>query len=345
MAEATDPRARVEAFFRSRSDDPGSVQVTSYEVITGGYSRHMARVWVQDSAGRRGYVVRSDPPPGHSILDTDRGEEWALLSSLHGSGRIPMPAPRWFDPTGEELGSPAIVIDLVEGESLLSLARRLEPSELGTLAAPLASTIASVHTYDDLAGLPGHMTVPSSWDDYISSRIQRWIDAEKANVAPVPLMRRIAAWLDANRPAPAPLGLVHGDFQVANVLVGADGAFHLVDWELTHVGDPREDLGWWNLANVTQPPDVIGGDLENFLALYRERTGLTEEQVNPATYAYFTVLASDNVFISVLQTLAGVARGETTAMTVTYMSNAMVGMEEVFADNIALHTALTGGVA
>ena len=79
MTDTTDSRARLEEFFRRRSDDPASVTVTEYEVITGGYSRAMARVWVEDATGRRGYVVRSDPPPGQSIIDTDRAQEWAVL--------------------------------------------------------------------------------------------------------------------------------------------------------------------------------------------------------------------------------------------------------------------------
>jgi aminoglycoside phosphotransferase (APT) family kinase protein len=320
------------------------LRVVSYEAITGGYSRAMAKVWVEDSNGRRGYVVRSDPPPGQSILDTDRSEEWAVLSALYSNGEIPMPAPRYFDSTGDELGSPSIVIDLVDGQALISLARSMDPSDYPTLTERLCQSVTSVHGFD-LAGLPSHLDVPESWDDYIDGRIQRWIDAEAAHVEPNPFMRLIAAWLDANRPPPAPLRLVHGDFQLANVLVDQGGDFLLVDWELTHVGDPREDLGWWALAGVTQPPDLIAADEDAFYARYRELTGLSEEQLNPATVAYFTVLASDSVFISVLETLAGVAREETTAMTVAYMSNAVAGMHGVFWDAIARHDAILGGVA
>ena len=96
-----------------------------------------------------------------------------------------------------------------------------------------------------------------------------------------------------------PLGLVHGDFQVANVLLGNDGNDVLVDWELAHIGDPREDLGWCMMASVTQPPDVVGADEEAFYARYREISGLSEEQVNPTTTDYFLLLASATVFVSV----------------------------------------------
>lgn len=38
--------------------------------------------------------------------------------------------------------------------------------------------------------------------------------------------------------------LVHGDFRMGNLLVGPGGVTAVLDWELTHLGDPVEDLGW-----------------------------------------------------------------------------------------------------
>jgi aminoglycoside phosphotransferase (APT) family kinase protein len=338
VTDTADVVRRLEAFFRQRSDEPDSLRVVEYEPIIGGYSRTMARVWVDDSGTRRGYVVRSDPPPGQSIIDTDRDEEWAVLTALRELGTTPMPAPLWFDPTGEELGSPSIVIELIEGESLLARERRTaEAGPTAGVAAKVGAVAGAVHTVD-VSRLPQHMAPPASWDGYIESRIQRWVDAERANVAPNPLMRFLANWLRANKPAPVPLGLVHGDFQIANILVDRGDTFWLVDWELAHVGDPREDLGWWVLGLALQAPEVAI-DEEEIYARYREVTGFSEEQVNPATVAYFTVFASDNVFIGVIEQLAGVARGETTFMTVAYMANAVVGMENEFVTAINRHDA------
>ncbi|MGH9137935.1 MAG: phosphotransferase family protein [Acidimicrobiales bacterium] len=52
-------------------------------------------------------------------------------------------------------------------------------------------------------------------------------------------------WLDANRPAPTARAVVHGDFRTGNLLVDRDGVAAVLDWELAHVGDPLEDLGWF----------------------------------------------------------------------------------------------------
>ena len=40
-----------------------------------------------------------------------------------------------------------------------------------------------------------------------------------------------------------PSTLVHGDFRTGNLMVGPDGLRGVLDWELTHRGDPRQDLG------------------------------------------------------------------------------------------------------
>jgi aminoglycoside phosphotransferase (APT) family kinase protein len=342
VTDTTEQTSRLEEFFRKRSDDPDSVKVTGYEPITGGYSRAMARVWVSDASGDRAYVVRSDPPPGQSILDTDRTEEWALLTALEESGHIPMPAPRWFDPAGEELGSPSIVVDMLDAPSLVALSRQCDESEHEGFAMRFSALAAQVHTFDP-SKLPDHIEVPESWDAYIDSRIQKWVDAEQANVWRNSMMRLIAAWLSANKPPPVPLTFVHGDFQIANVLVGKDGSFSLIDWELAHIGDPREDLGWAALASVTQPPDLIAPGGEAFYRQYRDLTGLSEDQVNPTVTDYFVVLAAVSVFVPVIEQLAFVARGESTAMMVAYMSNAVAGMHEVMLKAMARYDEATGG--
>ena len=253
-----------------------------------------------------------------------------------------MPAPLWFDPTGEELGSPGIVIEMADAEALVSLGRRVDESELPKLAVRLADIGGALASFP-IEEAPAVLEVPASWDDYIDARIQYWVDAERAHVDRDPFMRLIASYLDSHRPPPVPLGLVHGDFQVANVLMGRDGVDCMVDWELTHIGDPREDLGWCNLASVTQPPDIIAADEEAFYQRYRELTGLSEEQVNPATTDWFLMLASSTVFVSVLEQLRALDRGDTTGIALAYMSPAVAGMHDVLLNSLKRHAATTGG--
>ena len=97
------------------------------------------------------------------------------------------------------------------------------------------------------------------------------------------------------------------------------------------------------MASVTQPPDVVGADEEAFYSRYRELSGLSEEQVNPVTTDYFLLLASATVFVSVIEQLAVLDRGEATGIPLTYMSPAVSGMHDVFYRALKRHQAATGG--
>jgi aminoglycoside phosphotransferase (APT) family kinase protein len=56
-----------------------------------------------------------------------------------------------------------------------------------------------------------------------------------------------SAWLRAHKPIDYIPGIMHGDYQFANVMF-RDGApavlAAIVDWEMGTVGDPKLDLGW-----------------------------------------------------------------------------------------------------
>ncbi len=56
--------------------------------------------------------------------------------------------------------------------------------------------------------------------------------------------------------------LVHGDFRVGNLMVDPEnGLVGVLDWELAHLGDPAEDLGWLcvNSWRFRRPDREVGG--------------------------------------------------------------------------------------
>jgi hypothetical protein len=83
-------------------------------------------------------------------------------------------------------------------------------------------------------------------------------------------------WLADHLPAGVPAQLAHGDFRNGNLLIGDDGVRGVLDWELAHAGDPREDLGWlcaktWRFGS---PLPVGGfGTREALLQGYAEVAG------------------------------------------------------------------------
>ena len=93
--------------------------MTSITPISGGYSRltSVADIRTADGGAQK-LILRSDPPSGHGVFDSDRDDEWQLLLALWEADAIDIARPRFYDATGERLGSKTIVMDHVEGTPL-----------------------------------------------------------------------------------------------------------------------------------------------------------------------------------------------------------------------------------
>jgi aminoglycoside phosphotransferase (APT) family kinase protein len=321
-----DPQEMPRRFaeFLAGQDGARRATVNSYEAMVGGYSRLMARADVEwDDGTHEVFVLRGDPPPGKAMMETSRDAEWALLSALSSADAIPMPAARFYDATGHQLGTKCIVLDHVTGRSLQSILNELTPDS-GYASHPLdlVDTMASVHAVD-VAAVSGVLPHPGDWDGYIGGLIDRFRQADLGHVEAMPFLRYVAAWLDANKPAPLPLRLVHSDFQPANIMVTPDGSHQVIDWELAHIGDPREDLGYYNIYSSASGPNLLMVDPEGFLARYRERTGFSEEAVNLQTLAYFSSLAAITVYAQILLGAGAMAQGLNAGIMTTYTLNAL----------------------
>ncbi len=319
-----DAMPRLLAEYLSRADGARSASVVAYEVMIGGYSRSMARAEVEWSDGsRETFVLRGDPPSGKAMMETDRDIEWALLRALGDAQAVATPAARYYDATGEQLGTKCIVLDFVVGRSLQAHLNEATPeAAYDAHRDNLVDTMAAVHSID-IDTLPASVPRPDGWDSYIGSLIDRFRQADSGHVESMPFLRYVAAWLDAHRPPPLPLCLVHSDFQPANIMVDGSGQHLLVDWELAHIGDPREDIGYYNVYSSALGPNLLMADPDGFLARYRKQTGLTEETINTATLAYFSSLAAITVYSQILRGAAAMYQGLNAGLMTTYTINAL----------------------
>lgn len=297
-----------------------NIRVSSYEVMTGGYSRLLAKAIVTHDDGTEVLVLRGDPPADKSLIHTDRELEWDLVRCLNEHG-IRTPRAHFFDGTGEHLGTRALVIDFSHATSFLPYVAA--GGSLDGLPSRLAESLASYHAIP-IDDLPAQLVRPDSWESYITGRIDEWRRTADAHVEDLPILRYMAGWLDAHRPAPVPLTLVHGDFQSANLMIGDDGHFEILDWELATIGDPREDMGYFKAVAQAAPPDLLddAGSAE-FCARYRELTGLTELQVNPVTVAYFLILGVIGTVRQLLEGGAAYARGTNRLMGSVFNMNSV----------------------
>jgi len=204
--------------------------------LSGGASRE---TWSFDATRRGGervgLVLRRDP--GGHIGEPGRTIEYELLRVAHAGG-VAVPEVRFLLEPGDDLGS-GFVMERVEGETI---ARRILRNDAYAGARPrmarqCGELAARIHALepDTLPSLP----CPS-----VAEQLEQYRELLDGFGEPHPAFELGFRWLADHAPDPGPATLVHGDFRNGNFIVGTDGIRAVLDWELAHLGDPVEDLGW-----------------------------------------------------------------------------------------------------
>jgi aminoglycoside phosphotransferase (APT) family kinase protein len=113
------------------------------------------------------------------------------------------------------------------------------------LAFQLAEGIALLSKVDWQAKGLADLGRPEGFHD---RQVERWTRfLERIKGRDLPGLETASAWLAAHKPLDFIPGLMHGDYQFANVMYrhGAPAKMAaIVDWEMGTVGDPKLDLAW-----------------------------------------------------------------------------------------------------
>lgn len=95
---------------------------------------------------------------------------------------------------------------------------------------------------------------------------------------PHPVFDLAFKWLEPRMSRAARQTLVHGDFRHGNIIISPERVEAALDWELAHIGDPLEDIGWictnsWRFGVAEK---VVGGfgELDDLLSGYAEAGGV-----------------------------------------------------------------------
>jgi aminoglycoside phosphotransferase (APT) family kinase protein len=271
------------------------------------------------------FILRGDPPPGSGVFASDRDAEWELLRVLPAATSVSTPAVRWYDSSGEYLGSKAIVMDCAPAWSLQDQMARA--GDVAPLADLFVDTFAAIHRTSP-GRLPARMRRPPDWGAYLDGVLAHYDRMAAEHPGSAPVLEYVTRWARAHQPPPVPLGLVHGDCQPSNVLVGPSGPPLVIDWEFAHVGDPREDLGYY--TQIPLEPNVYWADPERFLSRYRAATGLTEEQVNPGVVDYFLIIGMATLLEQLLVSAAAIGAAERPGILAPYLINAVSHQHDMF---------------
>jgi aminoglycoside phosphotransferase (APT) family kinase protein len=156
--------------------------------------------------------------------------EAALLRAAAAAG---VPVPEVVSATGD-----SIVMQRLVGETI---ARRILRDEAFSAARPqltgqCATALARLHRGVAAADVDG---LPEEADP-----LQALRDLLDRLGEPHPALELGLLRLSGSQPAATGRTVVHGDFRLGNWMVDRTGLVGVLDWELAHLGDPAEDLGW-----------------------------------------------------------------------------------------------------
>jgi aminoglycoside phosphotransferase (APT) family kinase protein len=108
-------------------------------------------------------------------------------------------------------------------------------------------------------------------DGFHERQVDRWLAFLKEyQFRDLPGLQEAASWLREHRPRSYTPGILHGDYQFANVMYAHGTPARLaaiIDWEMTTIGDPLLDLGWVLISWGEEADDMVH-------ARYLETTGM-----------------------------------------------------------------------
>jgi aminoglycoside phosphotransferase (APT) family kinase protein len=196
-------------------------------------------------------------PGGDRVAETAVGleTEAALMAAAAAAG-VPVPDVTWVLQPEDGLGH-GFIMSFVEGETLGGRIARGEAfAHTRTfLARQCGETLAAIHRMDPSAFPTIKRVTPLEF-------VTQYLEGYQASAWPRPVFDLAFRWLlDRCPPPPERLKLVHGDFRNGNLMIGPEGIRAVLDWELAHVADPMEDLGWiccnsWRFGVENRP---VGG--------------------------------------------------------------------------------------
>lgn len=261
-ADNSSDAGRSEDLATALADVLGARDVSELTRLSGGASRE---TWSFLADGRPLIVQRQ-----RSGDTRDMGVEAAVVRTAFESG---VPVPELVASGSGSVGSHYMILTQIEGETI---ARKILRDERfararAVLVAQMASALAALHSIDPgkIAGLPAI--------DQVLQYRQTLDNLNESLGQAHPAFELAFRWLERNRPAETRRCLVHGDFRLGNIMVGEEGLRAVLDWELAHVGDPMEDLGWlcvraWRFGSASPVAGI--GDYETLMAAYESASGV-----------------------------------------------------------------------
>ena len=268
---------------------PGASGISGLKRLSGGASQETWSFDVVLPGSASPMILRRHPPGmGKRSASAVPLETEARLIDIAGQAGVPAPRVTYVLAPSDGLGE-GFLMGRIEGETI---ARKiLRDNEFARARLMLARQCGEI--LGRLHKLPVNVLPPLR---HAPARVEleHYRALYLAHKHPHPVFELAFRWLADNAP-PTDVSqtLVHGDFRNGNLMIGPEGVRAVLDWELAHIGDPMEDLGWicvnaWRFGNIDAPVGGFG-PREDMFAGYESTSG---QKVDPARVKYWEVFGT-----------------------------------------------------
>lgn len=178
--------------------------------------------------------------------------------------------------------------------------RRADPVEWEAASRDYVRHLCHLHALDPAKlPLPDH-PIPRRSEDHALFELESWLAIHDRQVsAREPLAEFCFAWLRHHTPKRVQKTvLVHGDAGPANFLFEKGKVTALLDWDISHAGDPMEDLGGICVRGTWTP----FGNLPTYLREYERLSGL---EIQRESVLYYMLVQFMRAVVGELVALEG----------------------------------------
>jgi len=210
---------------------------------------------------------------------------------------VPVPRAYWASDDASIFGAPFLFCEKVSGAAVVPWvaagAPGLEEGYRRKLAEQFIDALGALHCVPwrerPIAEMAGGITVDNAARlnvEFWERQIERWA------MRPYPMVEWAVRWLKDHCPVAPRVAIVHGDYRTGNFLEIDGRITAILDWELVHLGDPHEDLGWASL------PMYMGGsklicrlaEPDWFYERYGQQAGFAVSMESVRYYRAFSLL-------------------------------------------------------
>ena len=280
--------AKLAAFLGDALSCKAPAKIENLARIHGGASRETYSFDLIAADETRAMILRRDP--ADSLIETERALEFAAYRSLEGAN---VPAPRALVLAADcnVIGAPFFVMEQVENPQTGSPFNLASFGKHGpAIGRDMFAVLGRIAAIDPHKSALAKTTATPAPSECWRRELDHWANViAEDSLEPQPIAQAAIRRLRANPPPPpAQLSIIHGDYRIGNFLHDGAGAITgVLDWEMAHIGDAHEDLGW-ALDPLWWPGEGLI-PFDDAITIWQRESG---QEFDAARYRWWSLFAS-----------------------------------------------------